>query len=174
MNLFVLLLSLWILNPENKLAQAAMSQTQISVAYDPSYYRISFPNGDVPKGKGVCTDVVIRSYRLLGIDLQKLVYEDRRKHGEKTDTNIDHRRCTNLIKFFTRQGAKLPVTQKGSDYLPGDLVFWDIAYGHVGVVSNEKVPGTDRYYMVHNICCGNQKEDFLFSAKIVAHFRWNP
>lgn len=166
-----------------KFAQAAFEQTHQKVRYDGSYYTIEYPNGDVPDSIGVCTDVVIRAYRKVGYDLQKLVHEDmkrafaeynKRRKSDRIDSNIDHRRTPNLQTYFTRQGAKLSVSEKGSDYLPGDIVFWDIAAGHVGVVVNEKVPGTDRYFMVHNICCGNQKEDFLFAAKIVGHYRWDP
>ena len=76
--------------------------------------------------------------------------------------------------FFTRQGAKLPVTDNEEDYKPGDIIFWDVAAGHVGFVTHEKVRGTNRPYIVHNIGSGNKKEDFLFGAKIVDHYRWKP
>ncbi|MFI5203216.1 MAG: DUF1287 domain-containing protein [Flavobacteriales bacterium] len=166
-----------------RLANGALEQTKQEVTYDGSYYQIKYPGGDVPDSIGVCTDVVIRAYRKVGYDLQKLIHEDmklahaeynKRRYSKKLDTNIDHRRTPNMETFFTRKGAKKPITEKEEDYQPGDLVFWDIAYGHVGVVVNIKVPGTNRYYMVHNICCGNQMEDFLFSAKIVGHYRWKP
>jgi uncharacterized protein len=166
-----------------RLADGALVQTKQDVTYDGSYYQIKYPGGDVPDSIGVCTDVVIRAYRKVGYDLQKLIHEDmklahteynKRRYSKKLDTNIDHRRTPNMQTFFTRKGAEKPITNKGEDYLPGDLVFWDIAYGHVGVVVNVKVPGTNRYYMVHNICCGNQMEDYLFAATIVGHYRWKP
>jgi len=167
----------------DRLADAAFEQTFKQVKYDGSYFVIKYPNGDVPDSIGVCTDVVIRAYRKTGYDLQKLVHEDmqkafavynkRRKSG-KTDSNIDHRRTPNLETFFTRKGAKLPVTNQEKDYQPGDIVFWDVATGHVGIVVKEKVPGTQRHYIVHNICCGNKMEDFLFATKIVGHYRWDP
>lgn len=167
----------------DRLADAAYAQTFKKVKYDGSYYVIKYPGGDVPDSIGVCTDVVIRSYRQTGYDLQKLVHEDmktafsvynKRRKSDRIDRNIDHRRTPNLETFFTRQGAKLPVTDKEEDYKPGDIVFWDVATGHVGIVVKKKVPGTNRHYIVHNICCGNQMEDFLFVPKIVGHYRWIP
>jgi uncharacterized protein YijF (DUF1287 family) len=167
----------------DRFAQAAFDQQDQKVTYDGSYFFIKYPNGDVPDSIGVCTDVVIRAYRKVGYDLQKLIHEDmkkdfaaynRRRKSSKIDSNIDHRRTPNLETFFTRNGAKLTITDKEEDYKPGDIVFWAIATGHVGIVTNLKVPGTNRYYMVHNICCGNQVEDFLFRPKITGHYRWNP
>lgn len=166
-----------------RFAKAAFDQQDQLVTYDGAYFVIPYPNGDVPDSIGVCTDVVIRAYRKVGYDLQKLVHEDmkkdfaaynRRRKSNKIDSNIDHRRTPNLQTFFTRKGAKLPITDKEEDYLPGDIVFWDVAAGHVGVVTQLLVPGTKRHYVVHNICCGNKVEDFLFTPKIVGHYRWNP
>ena len=166
-----------------ELSDACIEQTKTKITYDPSYFSIPYPNGDVDPSIGVCTDVVIRAYRKLGYDLQKLIHEDmkkahavynKRRMTKILDTNIDHRRTPNMETYFTRQGAKQTVTENPADYLPGDIVFWDVATGHVGIVVDEKVPGTDRNYIVHNICCGVQKEDFLFGSKIVGHYRWNP
>lgn len=157
----------------------AMWQTTQSVTYDGSYRQISYPNGDVPANIGVCTDVIIRAYRAIDVDLQKLVHEDILSDTgaynlKKVDSNIDHRRCSVLRKFFKRQGAKQSITKNGKDYLPGDLVFWDVAAGHVGIVVGTKVPGTDHYYVVHNIGSGPKMEDILFNFTIVDHYRWNP
>jgi uncharacterized protein YijF (DUF1287 family) len=149
-------------------------QSTQDVTYDPSYFTLNYPNGDVPANKGVCVDVPIRGLRTIGIDLQKLVHEDVLANANayritRADRNIDHRRCVNLITYFKREKVTVLVTNNAADYRPGDIVFWDIARGHVGVVTNVKVPGTDRYFMVHNICCGPQMEDFLFAAPIVCH-----
>ncbi len=166
-----------------KLAEAALEQTRHQVKYNGDYRQISYPNGDVPDSLGVCTDVIIRAYRKLGSDLQQLVHEDmlrafavynKRRPSDRIDANIDHRRTPNLETFFTRQNASLPITANGGDYQPGDLVFWDVAQGHVGIVVNEKVGGTGHNYIVHNICCGPRKEDFLFGARITGHYRWKP
>jgi hypothetical protein len=55
---------------ESRLSQAAVSLTKRSSGLRSKLFQYSLSNGDVPQGKGVCTDVVIRSYRKLGIDLQ--------------------------------------------------------------------------------------------------------
>jgi uncharacterized protein YijF (DUF1287 family) len=166
-----------------KLSDAALEQTTHKVVYDGQYYQLKYPNGDVPDSIGVCTDVIIRAYRKVGSDLQQLVHDDmkqafavynKRRKSDRIDANIDHRRTPNLETFFTRQGATLPISLKGNDYLPGDIVFWEVAQGHVGIVVNEKISGTNRYYVVHNICCGVKKEDFLFGATIIGHYRWKP
>lgn len=164
-----------------KVVDHAKWQSTQQVTYNGSYRTIGYPNGDVPANIGVCTDVVIRAYRSAGFDLQELIHKDilvnkeeydkRKYYGKKVDSNIDHRRTFNLRTFFTRQGAKQPIN---GNYLPGDIVFWDIAAGHVGIVTDIKVPGTNRYYVVHNICCGPQVEDFLNKAKIIDHYRWQP
>ncbi|MGZ3884667.1 MAG: DUF1287 domain-containing protein [Bacteroidia bacterium] len=166
-----------------KLSKAAIEHTNQKVKYDGRYVEIAYPNGDVPDSIGVCTDVIIRVYRKFGVDLQQLIHEDMLKHKAEYDkrrntlklnASIDHRRTPNMQTFFTREGAKLPVTSNDADYKPGDIVFWDVAYGHVGFVTHEKVPGTTRPYIVHNIGAGNKKEDFLYGAKLVDHYRWKP
>lgn len=165
-----------------KVVEAARAQTKESVVYDGRYIRLAYPGGDVPAGIGVCTDVVIRAFRKAGIDLQVVVHEDMKKDfaaypknwGRRApDTNIDHRRVPNLMTFFRREGAALPLTKKPEDYAPGDLVTWDLGGGvtHIGVV----VAGPDaKPLIVHNIGRGPQLEDVLFSWKITGHYRWEP
>lgn len=167
----------------SKLAKSALSLTFQKVMYDPSYFKISYPNGDVPSNKGVCTDVVIRAYRLIGVDLQKLVHEDMKSNFDKypnnwglksTDVNIDHRRVPNLMVFFSRKGNKLSNTNQTKDYLPGDIVCWDLGNGilHIGLVSDKKSENQSRYLVIHNIGAGQVLEDFLFKAKIIGHYRY--
>src|SRR6516225_9435609 len=62
-----------------RLLQSAYDQVGKTVSYDPSYEAIGFPGGDVPVSRGVCTDVIVRAYRGIGIDLQLLVNQDMRK-----------------------------------------------------------------------------------------------
>lgn len=166
-----------------KICEHAIEQSTKECTYDPAYRSIPYPNGDVPEHLGVCTDVIIRAYRSVGVDLQQLIHEDmkiahevynKRRKTEKLDRNIDHRRTPNMETFFTRKGAALKISQNETDYKPGDIVFWAVATGHVGLVVNQKVPGTNRYYIVHNICCGPKMEDFLFGATITGHYRWMP
>ncbi|MCK9331386.1 MAG: DUF1287 domain-containing protein [Candidatus Cloacimonetes bacterium] len=163
------------------LVNAAINQTTKKVTYDPSYFQIDYPMGDVPEDKGVCTDVIIRAYREMGIDLQEEVHKDMennfsiypQKWGlSSTDTNIDHRRVPNLQVFFKRFGKELLLSQNSDDYAPGDLVIWELREGivHIGIVTN-------RYYnntplIVHNIGAGPKIENMLFSFKIIGHYSY--
>lgn len=168
----------------DKLSAAAVELTADKVVYDPSYLKIPYPNGDVPSGKGVCTDVVIRAYRKLGIDPQKEVHEDMLSHfknypqkwGLKApNTNIDHRRVPNLMVFFTRQKSSLAITKVSADYLPGDIVCWNLGGNitHIGIVVNKKSLTTKNYMIVHNIGNGQELADCLFDYKIIGHYRYN-
>lgn len=155
------------------------------VIYDSSYRQISYPNGDVPEQYGVCSDVVIRSYRKIGIDLQKLVHEDMKANFRqypsqrmwglrKPDTNIDHRRVPNLEVFFSRKGKNKPISKSVSDYVPGDIVSWRLDNGrpHIGIVTSIKSPNTHNYLIMHNIGYGQIMEDVLFRWDIVGHYSY--
>jgi uncharacterized protein len=172
-------------NPSiKKMLESAVEQTTLTKSYDPAYTVLKYPNGDVPIEKGVCTDVVIRSMRAAGVDLQKEVHEDMaanfgvypKKWGlKKADSNIDHRRVPNLQTFFIRKGKSLSITNKSEDYKPGDIVAWDLdgkGLTHVGVVSNIYNETTKRYSIIHNIGGGAQLEDRVFEWKIIGHFRY--
>jgi uncharacterized protein YijF (DUF1287 family) len=161
----------------------AKRQVGVTRSYDSGYHRIGYPNGDVPRETGVCTDVVIRAYRHAGADLQVLVHEDMKAAFsaypkswgmQHTDPNIDHRRVPNLATYFRRHGQTLPVTRRGADYRPGDIVTWRLLFGatHIGVVSDVPVRGTDRHLVVHNIGDGAQIEDVLFAYTVTGHYRW--
>ena len=165
-----------------RLSTAALELTKDRVIYDPTYFRIPYPGGDVPANKGVCTDVVIRAYRKLGIDLQKEVHEDMKANFAKypknwgltrPDTNIDHRRVPNLMVFFARHGSELPITQNAEDYLPGDIVCWRLDGGatHIGIVV-ERHTRSGRPKIVHNIGYGQNLADCLFDWKIIGHYRY--
>jgi len=166
-----------------KLAQEAKTLTYNQVTYDPQYFKIAYPNGDVPANKGVCTDVVIRAYRKLGIDLQQLVHEDMKANFglypknwglKSTDKNIDHRRVPNLMVFFERKGQKLNISSDAKNYLPGDIVCWNLGGGitHIGIVSNQFTEDKKRYKIIHNVGGGQVLEDFLFNYKIIGHYRF--
>ena len=166
-----------------ELSDSALELTKQDVIYDPSYFSIDYPNGDVPSGKGVCTDVVIRAYRKIGIDLQKEVHIDMKSNfssypkiwGLKTtDKNIDHRRVPNLMTFFKRKGAEKIITQSGEDYMPGDIVCWNLggAITHIGIVVDKKSKDGKRNLIVHNIGGGQVLEDCLFDYRIIGHYRY--
>ena len=167
-----------------RLADSTITLTKQHVIYDPTYFKLAYPNGDIPSDKGVCTDVVIRAYRKLEIDLQKLVHEDMKANFsiypnnwglKSTDRNIDHRRVPNLMTFFSRHGKKLPNTYNAKDYSPGDIVCWNLggAITHIGIVVDRKSTDGQRNLIVHNIGSGQVIEDCLFKFKIIGHFRYS-
>ncbi|MBU1311316.1 MAG: DUF1287 domain-containing protein [Gammaproteobacteria bacterium] len=171
----------------DKLVTAALERTEHQVRYDGRYLRIAYPNGDVPADIGVCTDVVIRSYRVLGIDLQQLVHEDMRADFElypskriwgltRPDSNIDHRRVPNLQTFFSRHGTRLAISRQGSAYQPGDLVTWMLPGNlpHIGIVVNKRSDDGQRPLIVHNIGAGPVLADMLFDYNITGHYRFHP
>ena len=166
-----------------QLADSSLVLTQQKVRYDPSYFQMDYPNGDVPVDRGVCTDVVIRAYRKLGIDLQKEVHEDMNANFDKypknwglsrPDRNIDHRRVPNLMTFFTRHGTVKKISQVPDDYEPGDIVCWNLGGGitHIGIVVKEKSNDKQRHLIVHNIGAGQVLEDCLFNNRIIGHYKY--
>jgi uncharacterized protein YijF (DUF1287 family) len=145
----------------------------------------SIPGGDVPADTGVCTDEVIRTYRAVGVDLQKEVHEDMEQNFSSyprrwrwlsghPDTNIDHRRVPNLMVFFSRKGETVAIGQRSEDYAPGELVTWDLGGGvpHIGIVVDRKSPASGRNMILHNIGQGPKIEDVLFNWKITGHYRY--
>ena len=166
-----------------KLSEEAVELTKVRVVYDPTYRTIDYPNGDVPSNTGVCTDVLIRAYRKLGIDLQKDVHEDMSKNFRlypknwgliKPDRNIDHRRVPNLMVFFSRFGETLAISQNSSDFTTGDIVAWDLGGGltHIGIVIDQKSSDGKRNLIVHNIGNGQEISDCLFSYTIIGHYKY--
>lgn len=166
---------------------AARGQIGTTVHYDPAYRKLDFPGGDVPADRGVCTDVVVRALRKArGIDLQQRVNADLRANWDayphqsrwrlsRPDPNIDHRRVPNLMTFFRRDGRALPLSSKVPDYLPGDIVAWDLGRGilHIGIVGDARSPaGTP--LVVHNIGAGVREEDILFRYTVIGHYRLPP
>jgi len=172
---------------ERDIVNAANERTTHNIRYDGAYFSIAYPNGDVPADIGVCTDVIIRAYRKLGVDLQKLVHEDIDKNFNKypsnriwgltkPDKNIDHRRVPNLQAFFKRHGTNLPISDIASDYKPGDLVTWMLPKNlpHIGIVTDKLESNTGNPLIVHNIGRGPEASDILFSYKITGHYRYVP
>lgn len=168
-----------------KLSNAAIQIIDKDVVYTPDYVKLKYPNGDVPAKTGVCTDVIIRAYRKLNIDLQKEVHEDMaanftkypnlKKWGMKTtDKNIDHRRVPNLEVFFGRKGKALSITQNANDYKTGEIVTWMIndKLPHIGIITHLKSKDGKRNLIVHNLGGGQVLEDCLFSYTIVGHFKY--
>ena len=169
----------------DKFVEAAKSLENPDVVYDGSYRRLEYPLGDVPADTGVCSDVVIRAYRLIGIDLQKLVHEDMSAHFSRypsdwgltrPDKNIDHRRVPNLRVFFKRKGVVLDASTDATDYKPGDIVTWNLSESrtlpHIGIVTDKRSLDHKRPLIMHNIGNGQVFEDILFQYRITGHYRY--
>ena len=164
-----------------QLVERAREQIGVTTSYDPAYRKLAYPGGDVSKETGVCSDVVVRAFRGLNIDLQKEVHEDMtaafdqypRKWGlTRPDPNIDHRRVPNLMTYFKRKGWSVSQSTTASDFRAGDVVAWDLGGGvtHIGVVSDRKsTKGTP--LVIHNIGQGVQEEDILFRYEFIGHYR---
>lgn len=172
-------------NIVDELVSAAMDRTQKKIHYDGAYVKLDYPMGDVAANTGVCTDVIIRSYRQLGVDFQQLVHEDMRDNFSeypskrmwgltRPDKNIDHRRVPNLQTFFTRHGQTLPISKNSADYKAGDLVTWMIngKLPHIGIVVKQRSSDGQRPLIVHNIGLGPQMQDMLFDFPITGHYRY--
>lgn len=168
---------------QRRVSEAAISIIDPTIVYDPTYFRLDYPNGDVPAGKGVCTDVVIRTYRKLGVDFQKEIHEDMKSNFHlypkiwgltKPDSNIDHRRVPNLMTYFSRFGTEKPMSQNPKDYAPGDIICWKLPNGmtHIGVMIHQKSSDGIRYLIVHNIGQGQIPEDILFEFDIIGHYSY--
>lgn len=170
---------------DQALVSAAQDRLKHRVTYNGAYMKLDYPGGDVPAHIGVCTDVIIRTYRAAyGFDFQQAVHEDMKANFSaypknwgltRTDRNIDHRRVPNLETYLKRQGASLAISRKPFEYQPGDIVSWRLAGGlpHIGIVSDRKSEdGTP--LIIHNVGAGPQEEDVLFAYKINGHFRFIP
>ena len=162
---------------------AAHEQLDQTLYYDPAYRRLTYPGGDVPLDRGVCTDVIIRAFRKADVDLQVLVHQDMKAAFSaypqqwglaRPDPNIDHRRVPNLMRFFKRKNKALPLSRDPAGYLPGDVVAWRLPGGrlHVGIVSTVRATNARRYLLVHNIGAGAKLEDMLFAYEIIGHYRY--
>ena len=169
----------------NDLAAEALRYSGSQVSYDPAYYKITYPGGDVPSAKGVAADLVVRSYRHLGIDLQKEIHEDMEKNfrvypqlwaAQGPDSNIDHRRVRNVQKFFSRKGQTLSIGSDASNYKPGDIVVWALknaADMHVGIIVPGPPGSGDMPWVVHHPAGGSVKwEEAVFQYQILGHFRY--
>ncbi len=170
--------------PSEILAAEALRYSNLAIAYDPAYFKIDFPQGDVPFSKGVAADLVVRCYRKLGIDLQPEIHEDMKANhrlypelwgSHVIDPNIDHRRVPNLKTFFARKGETIKTSRNSADYKTGDIVVWALpnAESHIGII----VPGPDgdggAPWVVHHPAGGGVKwEDALFDYQILGHFRY--
>ncbi len=170
---------------QSQFVAAAIALEDPNVRYDSGYRQIPYPNGDVPDDVGVCSDLVIRAYRAVDIDLQKRVHEDMKQNFsaypkiwglKRPDRNIDHRRVPNLRVFFKRHGESLSVSEDPTDYKPGDIVTWNLVESgslpHIGIVTDQRSSDGERPLIMHNIGGGQVLEDMLFNYQITGHYRY--
>jgi uncharacterized protein YijF (DUF1287 family) len=168
--------------PSPPLVAAARAQIGVVRVYDPTYFGLSYPGGDVPADRGVCTDVVIRALRTQGLDLQRAIHEDMLTHFDlypnrwglsQPDRSIDHRRVPNQMRWFERHGWSRPAGRSADDFAPGDIVAWTLTGSgllHIGIVSDRRShDGTP--LILHNINAGTQEDDLLFRHAIIGHYR---
>lgn len=166
------------------LVAVAREQVGVTRIYDGRYARLAYPAGDIPSERGVCTDVLVRAYRRVSLDLQMLIHEDMGRAWDaypkrwglaRPDRNIDHRRVGNLLTFFARHGRSLPISRDPTAYAPGDLVAWRLPSGlpHIGIVSDRRSAGGVPL-VVHNIGAGTVEDDILLGFTITAHLRYLP
>jgi uncharacterized protein len=167
----------------DRLAAIALSHSSENVEFDPTYYKIAYPAGDVPENKGIAADVLIRCFRKIGIDLQVAVHEDISDNfrlypqlwgSTSPDPNIDHRRVPNLQRFFSRKGQELSPTRSASNYRPGDIVVWALADAgtHIGIVVPGPGGSVGEPWVVHNNGSGVKWENVLFQHHILGHYRY--
>ncbi len=129
-----------------------------SIIYDPSYVQLSYPDGDVAAHTGVCSDVIIRAFKNVGVSLQKEIHEFRKSSNLSTDKHIDHRRVRNLGPYFESLGLEVET----KIFQPGDIIWWTLSSGldHIGIViSNGKV--------LHNI--GNGQVADVYPTTFQVH-----
>lgn len=170
---------------QTRLIRAARSQIGVTRTYDPAYVRLDYPSGDVPRDRGVCTDVIIRAYRdAFSFDLQKAVHEDMRRHFSaypkiwglsRADRNIDHRRVPNLEKWLSRHAKKLDVPRHLRDWQPGDIHTMRLGgrLPHIAIVSDRLTPD-GHPYVIHNIGAGTAEDDILGQYQNEQRFRFQP
>ncbi|MDR6991268.1 DUF1287 domain-containing protein [Luteimonas sp. 3794] len=163
------------------LVDAARAQVGVTVRYDPAYVRLSYPGGDMPDDRGVCTDVIVRALRTQGLDLQRAIHEDMRVRfaayprdwgARQPDRNIDHRRVPNQMRWFEHQGWQRPIGTRATDFAAGDIVAWRLRNGplHIGIVSDQRSADSTPL-ILHNIARGTREEDLLFQHTIIGHYR---
>ena len=175
-----LFLSTWVLSSNtDTFVKSAQIQVGKTLTYNPEYVRLKYPMGDIPISKGVCTDVIVRAFRGLHIDLQERIYKDKKRmptrykglyYTEKLDPNIDHRRVKNIQAYLISRGYRV-----NDAFKPGDIVVWKLQgrtkiLDHIGICSDKRnIHGEP--LIIHNINAGVKEEDVLRKYKIVDHFR---
>jgi uncharacterized protein YijF (DUF1287 family) len=167
----------------------AKKVTLNGAAYTEGYKEISYPEGDVPRDQGVCTDVVIRAVRNAGIDLQTALQKDIKAKRSaypmvkgNGNPEIDHRRVKTLLPYFKRQWVEHTAALDDPDdpYRPGDIIFMDTfpsrkGPDHIGIVS-DTMGESGHLLVVNNWTVGyvESEMDLLGSVPVLHRFRIPP
>ncbi|MBX3016657.1 MAG: DUF1287 domain-containing protein [Bdellovibrionaceae bacterium] len=165
----------------DRLLARARLMVESEIRYVADYVEIPFPEGDVAPDTGVCADVVVRSFREIGIDLQERVNRELKRDFasspqiwglEGPDTNIDHRRVPNLMWYFTREWSRRPLSEDNQDYRRCDVVAWDLGGGvtHIGIVSGVDANGETQ--LIHHLAEHPQEQAVLRRWRIIGHFAY--
>lgn len=168
---------------ESAIVKRARLEIDRVTVYDNTWLETSsYPMGDVPSNRGACTDVVVRSLREVGVDLQELVHEDvtHDLHGYGLggiDSNIDHRRVSTMFTFFNRNAMSLTTDVRDKTaWRAGDIVFVAFQWGrgappeHVGIISDKLGP-RGLPLVIENGGPKAVEQDSLGRGKVVGHFR---
>jgi uncharacterized protein YijF (DUF1287 family) len=163
-------------------ARARLEMDRVTV-YDNSWMETSgYPMGDVPTSRGACTDVVVRSLREIGIDLQELVHDDLLRDMQaygvsSVDPHIDHRRVSTMFTYLQRNAMSVTADLHDKKaWRAGDIVFvaWQFKRGalpeHVGIIS-DKIGPRGLPLVIENGGPRAIEADSLGRGKVVGHFR---
>ena len=163
-------------------ARARLELEKVSI-YDNTWMETNaYPMGDVPWNRGACTDVVVRSLREIGIDLQELVHDDLLRDMQaygmsSVDTHIDHRRVSTMFTYLQRNAMALTTELRDkAAWRAGDIVFvaWQRKRGalpkHVGIIS-DKIGPRGLPLVIENGGPKAVEADSLGRGKVVGHFR---
>ena len=172
--------------PNRTILEGARAWLARGSAYDASYFHIPYPGGDIPADRGACVDLIVRALRHAGLDLQRLIHEDRVARADAygtrrpPDTNLDHRRCVNQVVYLRRHARSLPTRTDGlylREWLPGDLVYYGTKRAwHAGIVSDRTSRSGVPYIIDSHQEARGVSETFLLThwGPILAHFRIEP
>lgn len=161
---------------------AARKEAEYKTEYKDAYYLGGYP----PDSEGVCTDVIWRGFKGMGVDFKALVDKDIKNNvsayprvNGKPDTNIDFRRVRNLDVFFKRNALSLTNELKPFDienlknWQPGDIVVLMKPFEHIAVVSDKRAKNGVPL-VIHNTSPHAVESASLayWAPYIYGHYRW--
>jgi uncharacterized protein len=172
-------------------AKKTVANADAYTAEAQGYIKLKYPGGDVARTIGVCTDVIVRSVRNSGLDLQQALHEDIKKRrrsfpmikqGKGPDSNIDHRRVGTLLPYFKKhwEAHTAKLDDPKDPLRPGDIILMDTfpsrsGPDHIGIVSDELGP-TGLPLIINNWTNGTvtSEMDLLTFVPVLYRFRSPP